>query len=458
MGWRSGGGVIPMAFLFGVLTVTWSAINNPSTDEPIDNGPLHSPALSHEEDVSDSQKTEVLADYMGMADSKEEVPLAICTTVDSQPMDAHKDDLGPPAPPPLPLEGQRQLSPQHSPVRGGHDPFRRAIICLALLLITLSLLRPPYVYTILIPGVGRTTEASASRDWLWSPPAARSDSVGYGIAIDITALVVQCAAIAAGAALLAFLPFASLCRSRSVRGLATGVILSTSLGIGIAVALNEVERRSAVEREADLMIELERLKIELDKRTVKGFTFEPLDPPDLSRFGTPVGPGDGFDDHPVVNPFDETQRPKTQPPPVGAVLSNPKHGDLIERGKRGALTENWQYPLSIQPKTNEGNYVIRVEDAATGELLGRFFVSAGQKAELKVPKGTFRLKFASGTTYEGPPNWFGPSTSYGEAYANLEFNDEYRAGKLYRMGHTIELSLRLNGNLRTTGRISKERF
>lgn len=92
------------------------------------------------------------------------------------------------------------------------------------------------------------------------------------------------------------------------------------------------------------------------------------------------------------------------------------------------------------------NYLLKMEDWGTGEDMFTVFVRGGETIEVKVPVGKYRVKYASGQTWYGHSELFGPGTSYSKANSPFEFRktpDGYS-------GYTITLYKVRHGNLRTS--------
>ncbi len=66
---------------------------------------------------------------------------------------------------------------------------------------------------------------------------------------------------------------------------------------------------------------------------------------------------------------------------------------------------------SVEYKTH---YLIKVVDWETGKVVQTLFVRSGEKAEVKLPIGQYKLRFAAGETWYGDQKVFGRSTRYGE--------------------------------------------
>jgi hypothetical protein len=74
-----------------------------------------------------------------------------------------------------------------------------------------------------------------------------------------------------------------------------------------------------------------------------------------------------------------------------------------------------------------------------------------------VPLGQFVLKYATGNSWCGENDLFGSETEFDKADANMRFSRQDSDDGYTMIGHTIELILQINGNLKTS-RISREAF
>jgi hypothetical protein len=92
-----------------------------------------------------------------------------------------------------------------------------------------------------------------------------------------------------------------------------------------------------------------------------------------------------------------------------------------------------------------------------GTAVRSFFVEGGSALDADVPLGTFIIKYATGKTWCGDRELFGPDTVTSRADETFTF--EHRAtGDGYTTTHwTVELVLQRHGNLRTS-RIAREMF
>lgn len=103
-------------------------------------------------------------------------------------------------------------------------------------------------------------------------------------------------------------------------------------------------------------------------------------------------------------------------------------------------------PLRIQTALGDAYYV-KLVHAQSGEPLMTFFVQGGQTYETRVPLGKVRIRYASGTTWYGEKELFGPNTSYSQADEVFNFERD-EGGRV--SGYTVELIKQVNGNLSTS--------
>jgi hypothetical protein len=110
-------------------------------------------------------------------------------------------------------------------------------------------------------------------------------------------------------------------------------------------------------------------------------------------------------------------------------------------------------PLSIATKSDGTNYLIKVVDWNTKSDVLTTFIRTGEKVSIKVPLGSYEIRYAAGKTWYGYEYLFGPGTSYYKADQKMDFT---QSGNAYQ-GHTIELIPRAGGNLHTSN-ISENNF
>ena len=102
-------------------------------------------------------------------------------------------------------------------------------------------------------------------------------------------------------------------------------------------------------------------------------------------------------------------------------------------------------PLKIRTPAGNEDYFLKIEEAQNGETIMTIFVNAGQAFEVLVPLGNYRIKYATGRTWMGSRQLFGPDTQYSKADEIFEFT-RTDAGV---QGYTLELIKQRDGNLRT---------
>lgn len=102
-------------------------------------------------------------------------------------------------------------------------------------------------------------------------------------------------------------------------------------------------------------------------------------------------------------------------------------------------------PLEL--KTSSGaNYLVKLVSAYSQKPAMTMFIRGGNTVSIKVPLGTYEVKYASGKKWYGEGHLFGPETGYNKADKLLTFkNTGYQI-----TGFTITLYNVLNGNMRTT--------
>lgn len=102
-------------------------------------------------------------------------------------------------------------------------------------------------------------------------------------------------------------------------------------------------------------------------------------------------------------------------------------------------------PLEI--KTSLGsNYLVKLEDVSSEQNVIDVFVHGGNTIEIKVPLGSYLIKYASGETWYGYQYNFGPEGSYNKA--DQVFHFRYEGQQI--TGYTITLYLVSDGNLSIT--------
>ena len=91
------------------------------------------------------------------------------------------------------------------------------------------------------------------------------------------------------------------------------------------------------------------------------------------------------------------------------------------------------------------NYFVKLDSVSSGRTVLTVFVRAGQQVDIKVPLGTYIVKYAAGRSWYGTQHLFGPQTSYAKADTTFDF---HRQGNQIT-GYSITLYAVPGGNLAT---------
>lgn len=110
-------------------------------------------------------------------------------------------------------------------------------------------------------------------------------------------------------------------------------------------------------------------------------------------------------------------------------------------------------PFTIRTKTDGVHFYVKLTMASSGQVVGIYFIRAGESVDLQVPLGNYELKYASGKNWYGENFLFGPNTGYHKADTQFNFYDDGSSIS----GYTVELFQQANGNLHTSG-ISPNQF
>ena len=110
-------------------------------------------------------------------------------------------------------------------------------------------------------------------------------------------------------------------------------------------------------------------------------------------------------------------------------------------------------PLRIVTSGEKVHYFVKLTDWNTDTVVQTIFVCAGRSAETTVPLGSFRLKYATGETWQGEDELFGDETIFSKAEKRFDFTQEGNNVSGYR----VELILQTGGNLSTV-RIPKSEW
>ena len=169
-------------------------------------------------------------------------------------------------------------------------------------------------------------------------------------------------------------------------------------------------------------------------------------PPELSLEPT-IPPPDSA--APVIDPslqpipLDPIEVPRAQPAPPQVTLVPETISPGIIFNDTGA---EGLAPFTIITSAGADYYVKLVYEGTSTPAVG-IFVQGGVSNEVLVPLGRYQMRYASGSTWYGMNDLFGPDTSYAKALDVLDFREEDNQYK----GYTVELILQEGGNLSTEG-------
>ena len=142
----------------------------------------------------------------------------------------------------------------------------------------------------------------------------------------------------------------------------------------------------------------------------------------------------------VYTPPRHQLAPRPTPPPFNEPAEPlPENGEVSKYANFDGLA-----PFEIKSPSGT-NYLVKLTNTLTGEAVQTIFVRGGTTVEVKVPLGTFSVKYAAGDTWYGYRYLFGPMTAYSKASEQFTFKYD---GTSYN-GYTITLYKVRNGNLRT---------
>jgi hypothetical protein len=102
-------------------------------------------------------------------------------------------------------------------------------------------------------------------------------------------------------------------------------------------------------------------------------------------------------------------------------------------------------PFRILTTGNDTHYFLKLEEIGTGRSALTVFVRSGHQVDMRVPFGTYVVKYASGQKWYGYQHLFGPNTAYNKADSTFAFRREGNQIK----GFSITLYAVPGGNLST---------
>jgi hypothetical protein len=143
-------------------------------------------------------------------------------------------------------------------------------------------------------------------------------------------------------------------------------------------------------------------------------------------------------------PLDLT--PLASPTPTPSPTFNPPEIPLPRSGKVTRLVKKRAIaPLAIET-TAGTNYFLKLVDNSSQATVMTVFVRGGTTAQVKVPLGTYQIRYATGNKWYGAKHLFGPETTYNRAEDIFNFR---RQGNRV-LGYTLKLYKVVDGNLQTT--------
>jgi curved DNA-binding protein CbpA len=127
--------------------------------------------------------------------------------------------------------------------------------------------------------------------------------------------------------------------------------------------------------------------------------------------------------------------------------NNHKEQPLPQTGDNNANFSDGVAPLKIKTSSAGGyHYLVKIVNLLNNQPIGSYFIRSGESIDIKIPLGTYEIRYASGTKWQGSDYLFGSETTYSKADSTFNFSFD---GNKYS-GYTIELIIQQNGNLRTS--------
>ena len=150
----------------------------------------------------------------------------------------------------------------------------------------------------------------------------------------------------------------------------------------------------------------------------------------------------------AVKIYDDYENEQIQIKKDEQIAYNLKHPEKA-LPKNGEKTQFFQYsgvtaPFRIVTHGDE-HHLLKLEDYHTGTIKFEIFIRAGQTVETEIPLGSYRMKYAIGDKWYGEKDLFGKDTIYSKSEDEFIFKIEGNQV----LGHTVELYLQRNGNLKT---------
>lgn len=164
-------------------------------------------------------------------------------------------------------------------------------------------------------------------------------------------------------------------------------------------------------------------------------TREPTPPPIATAVETDFG-------SPVITSLDEA-------PPIPQI-SQAAPLPNVPLPQTGVMARNRPYRdkgplLRLKTGSATGNVYAKIIDAETGDEVVRLFVRKEDMATVALPVGSYRVRYAAGSTWYGPEHLFGQDTNIAEADKTFVLTSTETKYDV----RTIELILQSHGNLST---------
>ena len=99
-------------------------------------------------------------------------------------------------------------------------------------------------------------------------------------------------------------------------------------------------------------------------------------------------------------------------------------------------------PLTIITPAGGTDYYIKLVKFNSNTIPITIFINGGDTFKMDVPDGSYKMKYASGTTWYGETHLFGPDTRYSAMDDSFEFSNQ--------SGWAVELTPQTEGNLSET--------
>lgn len=122
--------------------------------------------------------------------------------------------------------------------------------------------------------------------------------------------------------------------------------------------------------------------------------------------------------------------------------SLPKSGVIKNYTRREAVAP---FKIITSNYSDDENYYIKLVDSRTDRVAETIFVRSGDTVEVKVPVGSYKIRYATGRKWYGEEDLFGHDTSYAKSNELLVFS----YSGYYVSGMSLTLYKTRNGNFAT---------